>query len=257
MPVLSSFGCVPRSCLALLAGMALCGPVRAQTSPPPGNLQLPPRGHHEAQAAPPVLKAAPREPVHRAAPSHPRRRPPVVEAKKPVPPVHPAPGHPAQAAPPAPPPAAPAKPAEPPKGSATGLPLPRFASLRTDEVNLRAGPGGRYPIDWVYKRRELPVEIEREFDVWRLVQLPDGTKGWVHQATLVGRRSFIVTGAERTLRDSASDKAGAVALLKPGVIGLIRKCEAGSDWCQVQVQEYRGWLKRGEFWGTLPGEAVQ
>ena len=103
-----------------------------------------------------------------------------------------------------PPPPAPTEPAKPPeaetKGSATGLPLPRFAALRSDEVNLRAGPGTRYPIDWVYKRRDLPVEILREFEVWRLIQDPDGIKGWVHQATLTGRRAFIVTGGDATLR---------------------------------------------------------
>ena len=106
-------------------------------------------------------------------------------------------------------------PAEPPKqteadtakGSNTGLPLPRFAALRSDEVNLRAGPGTRYPIQWVYKRRELPVEILREFEVWRLVQDPEGIKGWVHQATLTGRRSFIVTGGDATLRRDAQDGA--------------------------------------------------
>src|SRR6185312_15826767 len=96
--------------------------------------------------------------------------------------------------------AVPEKPAEPPKGTATGLPLPRFAALRSDEVNMRAGPGTRYPINWVYKRRDLPVEIEREFEVWRLVKDPDGTKGWVHQATLTGRRTLIVTGGIHMLR---------------------------------------------------------
>ena len=140
------------------------------------------------------------------------------------------------------------------KGSATNLPLPRFAALRSDEVNLRAGPGTRYPIEWVYKRRELPVEIQREFEVWRLVQDPDGIKGWVHQATLTGRRSFIVTGADATLRRDAQDTAAAVAILKPGVVGHIRACQANSDWCQVQVGDYRGFLKRSQFWGTLPGE---
>lgn len=158
---------------------------------------------------------------------------------------------------PAPPPTAPEKPPEAEtKGSATGLPLPRFAALRSDEVNLRAGPGTRYPIDWVYKRRDLPVEIVREFEVWRLVQDPDGIKGWVHQATLTGRRSFIVTGGDATLRRDAKDTAAAVAILKPGVIGHLRSCQAGSAWCQVQVGEHRGYLKRSQFWGTLPDEAV-
>jgi SH3-like domain-containing protein len=152
-------------------------------------------------------------------------------------------------------PAAP-PPTEPTKGSSTGNPLPRFAALRTDEVNLRRGPGTRYPIDWVYKRRDLPVEIEREFEVWRLIVDPDGTKGWVHQATLTGRRSFIVTGQEQVLRHDPSETSAAVARLKPGVIGHIRACDAGSDWCQMQVGDYRGYLRREEFWGALPNEAI-
>nr|WP_294917837.1 SH3 domain-containing protein [uncultured Neokomagataea sp.] len=80
------------------------------------------------------------------------------------------------------------------KGSNTGLPLPRFAALRADKVYLRRGPGDRYPIDWVYHRRGLPVEIEREFDVWRLIEDSDGVKGWVHQATLFGSRTFVIPG---------------------------------------------------------------
>ena len=156
--------------------------------------------------------------------------------------------------------AAPAAPAKPPpdaaKGTVTGLPIPRFVSLRTDDVNLRSGPGTRYPIEWVYKRRDLPVEVEREFEVWRLVRDPDGVKGWVHQATLTGRRNFFVTGGEQVMRESASDAAVPVAKVEAGVVGRIRECPASSDWCEVQVGDVRGWLKREAFWGTLPGEAV-
>jgi SH3-like domain-containing protein len=179
-------------------------------------------------------------------------------------PVHHAPAKPATPPPaPAPPPAAPVAPAPAPirpdvnKGTTTGLPLPRFASLKTDEVNLRRGPGLNYPIEWVYKRRDLPVEIQREFEVWRLVADPEGVKGWVHQATLVGRRTFVVIGAEQTIRSEAKDSASPVARLKPGVIGRLRACEANAAWCQVQVGEYRGWLKREAFWGSYPGEAIQ
>ncbi|GAB6855800.1 SH3 domain-containing protein [Asaia astilbis] len=80
------------------------------------------------------------------------------------------------------------------KGTNTGLPLPRFAAMRADKVFLRKGPGQRYPIEWVYHRRGLPVEVEREFDVWRLIEDADGMKGWVHQATLVGQRTFVIPG---------------------------------------------------------------
>ncbi len=196
---------------------------------------------------PPPAKHKPTPVVQPHGATHPKK-PPAKPTAAPPPP--------APSVVPVPAPTEPAKPeADNTKGSNTGLPLPRFAALRSDEVNLRAGPGTRYPIEWIYQRRELPVEILREFEVWRLVQDPEGTKGWVHQATLTGRRSFIVTATEATLRREAQDGASPVAILKAGVIGHIRSCQASSDWCQVQTGDYRGYLKRSQFWGTLPGEA--
>ncbi len=144
----------------------------------------------------------------------------------------------------------------PNKGAVTGLPLPRYASLRANAVNLRAGPGTRYPIDWVYKRVGMPVEILREFDVWRLVETPDGQKGWMHEATLVPRRDLIVTGESQTLRAEPNDTAHAVATLEAGVIGRIRSCAVSADWCRVQIGEYRGWLPRSAFWGATAAEPV-
>jgi SH3-like domain-containing protein len=145
---------------------------------------------------------------------------------------------------------------DPEKPEGTTAKLPRFASLRSDDVNMRVGPGTKYPITWIYKRRDLPVEIEREFDVWRWVRDADGVQGWVHQATLMGRRGFIVQKADATLRSDASDTASAVAVLKPGVIGRIRSCEASSAWCNVQAGSYRGFLRRTQFWGVFPDEPV-
>jgi SH3-like domain-containing protein len=112
---------------------------------------------------------------------------------------------------------------------------------------MRAGPG---------TRRDLPVEIEREFDVWRWVRDADGVQGWVHQATLMGRRSFIVQPSDATLRSEARESASVVAILKSGVIGRIRSCGAASDWCEVQAGSYRGYLRRDQFWGAFPNEAV-
>lgn len=168
-----------------------------------------------------------------------------------------APGH-AATPPPSPllDPPAPWQPAHAQKGSATGLPIPRFISLLTDDVNMRVGPGFQYPIEWVYKRRGLPVEVEREFDVWRLVLAPDGGRGWVHESTVSGTRSFIVTGGERILRRQPDDKASALAVLRMGVIGTIRRCKAGDPWCEVSVDGRTGFLRRADFWGTFPDEAV-
>ena len=250
-------------CLVLTSVPALAQTAAVQAQAPPGASAKAQGKAAATPAAKSPTKAAAKAPERVPTAAGPATRTPVVQPSRNVHAVKPPAGAavPAKSpAPTAPPPAAPAEaavPPGPPKGSVTGLPLPRWASLRTDEVNLRKGPGTRYGIDWVYKRRDLPVQIEREFEVWRQIEDQDGVKGWVHQATLIGRRSFVVTGAERVLRGSARDDASAVARLKPGVVGRIRSCDAGSEWCEVQVGDYRGWLKRAEFWGTYAGEAVQ
>jgi SH3-like domain-containing protein len=199
---------------------------------------------------------------HRPAPvHHPHHRPTHHQTgHRPPATVH------AAAPPPAPVPPPKPVPPPPPVGTVTGLPLPRFASLRSDEVNLRSGPGIRYPIQWVYKRRDLPVEIEREYDVWRLVRLGDGTEGWVHQATLIGDRTCLVRAASgagagdlataQTLRATAAADGAPVAYLKPGVIGRVLSCPAGSDWCRIQAHGVTGYLRRDAMWGLLPDEVV-
>ncbi len=221
-------------------------PVAPHPAPATDHKTTPPAKQSPAQPAPPKTGVA--KPAGRRLPAkptaHPARKPPA------------APHAPAAAPAPAPAPVEP-PPAEPGKGSNTGLPLPRFAALRSDDVNFRSGPGTRYPIDWVYKRRDLPVRIEREFEIWRLVEDPFGNKGWVNQATLTGRRTAVVAGSERVLHQAASDSAGPVATLKPNVILRLRGCEANSEWCQAQIGDYRGYIKRSEIWGVLPGEVIQ
>ncbi len=150
----------------------------------------------------------------------------------------------------------PTRPAEPDKGASTGLPLPRFVSLISGDVNMRVGPGFQYPIEWVYRERGLPVVVEREFDVWRLVLAPDGGRGWMHEATLSGTRMFLVSGGTRTLRRRPESNAPVMAVLQAGVIGQILRCGAANEWCSVEVDGRRGYLRRNEFWGTFPDEAV-
>ncbi len=205
--------------------------------------------HHATPVVAPHHGPVPRRPVHRGARVM-TEAPTAAHMNLPPPP------HPAVKI--APKPAAPPKPVIPAdQGTVTGLHLPRYASLKTGDVNMRTGPGARYPVVWTYKRFELPVRIEREFDIWRLVEDMDGIKGWVHQATITGRRTFVVTGADpRTMRAEARDDAAAVAILKPGVVGRIKSCDANAAWCQVQVGDYRGWLARADFWGSDAGEAV-
>ncbi len=134
----------------------------------------------------------------------------------------------------------------------TGLPLPRFASLRAAKVNLRAGPGLRYPVEWVYKRRGLPVMITAEFDAWRKVRDWRGTVGWIHRSMLTGKRTVIATAREVVLRRKPSKDSPAVARAEAGVIARVLVCEA--DWCRVQAGGVRGWVRREALWGTLPEE---
>ncbi len=160
----------------------------------------------------------------------------------------------ASAAPPTP--APPPEPTPPQMGTVTGLQLPRFAALRSDEVNMRAGPGTRFPIEWTYQRRDMPVEIVREFDLWRRIRDQEGVEGWVHSSTLAGRRSFLIRGVDRDLRRRPEENGVVVARLRPGVIGRLIACPAGG-WCEVRVSEYRGFLKRDDIWGVGPEEIVQ
>jgi SH3-like domain-containing protein len=142
-------------------------------------------------------------------------------------------------------------------GTVTKLPVPRFVSLRTNQVNFRAGPGFQYPVSWVYQRDGLPVEIIGEFDVWRQVQAPDGGTGWVHQATIRARRSFYITAAQAVLRASADADARPVAYLAEGVSGTLATCPAGSDFCKVATGAETGYLAREDFWGLLQGETIK
>src|SRR5579872_5423187 len=137
----------------------------------------------------------------------------------------------------------------------SGLPVPRFVTLRSDKVNVRSGPGARYPVEWVYEKRGLPVEVVAEYELWRKVRDLQGTEGWVHQNLLSSRRAVIVVGHVRALKREARDDAGAVAQLEPEVVGQLLECNPG--WCRIDVEGYRGWLKRDEFWGVLPNEKVE
>ncbi len=107
------------------------------------------------------------------------------------------------------------------------LPLPRFVSLRTNEVNLRAGPGIRFPIEWVLVRRGMPVEVLAHDDTWRKIRDHQGVEGWVHQQGLAGRRSALVAGTVRTLHRRPERGSAIVATLDPGVLLMLAECKRG------------------------------
>lgn len=143
-----------------------------------------------------------------------------------------------------------------PASAQESLPLPRFASLDSGEVNLRRGPGRDYEVLWVYQRKGLPVEIIQEFDTWRRIRDRDGTVGWVQQNLLSGKRTALIIDEQRTIRAEPSGSAKPVAILEPGVVARITECKDNA-WCRLEVQGHRGWLRRDEFFGTYPDEAFE
>jgi len=137
----------------------------------------------------------------------------------------------------------------------SGLPVPRFVSLRAAEVNLRTGPGTRYPIEWVLTKRSLPVEVIQEFDTWRKIRDHQGSVGWVQSGFLAGRRTLLVTGETRRLRSERGDDGATVAMVEPGLIGRLIECR--DAWCRAEIGGYKGWLRKTEFWGAYPDEVVK
>ncbi len=133
------------------------------------------------------------------------------------------------------------------------LPLPRFATLRSGEVNMRTGPGTRYPIEWIYARRGLPVEVIAEYDIWRRVRDPEGIEGWINKTELTGKRGIVIIGGTHDLRDDTDDNAAIVAHLETGTIGQMVSCT--QDWCKVKFDGIKGYLRKTQFWGAYPNEA--
>lgn len=143
----------------------------------------------------------------------------------------------------------------PANAAEAGAPLPRFAALRSSEVNLRAGPGGQYPVEWVFLRRSLPIEITAEYGHWRKVRDADGSEGWVHKSLLTGRRSALVIGAVRSLFSDPDAASATVARAEPGVVAALLACADG--WCQIEADGLVGWLPAAHLWGVYDGEIVE
>ncbi len=135
------------------------------------------------------------------------------------------------------------------------LPLPRFVSLKSAQVNLRTGPGIRYPIEWVYQRRALPVEVIAEFDNWRQVRDSEGVMGWIHRSLLSGRRTALVTPPERMFRRAPDAGAPALFRAAPGVVVKIISCDG--QWCRAEQGDSTAWTRQNGLWGVYPGELIE
>ncbi len=150
---------------------------------------------------------------------------------------------------------APALAAEERADGTTNLPTPRFVSLKSNKAMLRAGPDDqRFPIAWEYRRRGLPMEIIREYGIWRQVRDPDGVIGWMNKSLLTGERSGYVVGGIRTLYTSPDLQSRVAWRIEPGVVVTITLCE--NVWCRVANGGRSGYILRNQIWGTYANEAI-
>ncbi len=144
-------------------------------------------------------------------------------------------------------------------GSASGLPVPRFVSLKADKVNMHIGPAKTYEVKWLYQRAGLPVEITAEFETWRRIRDADGTEGWVYHSLLSGRRTGMVTARAAddlvTLHEKPDAQSAVTARLERGVIATVKRC-TGEGWCYLAGRGFEGFVQQTRLWGVYPNEKV-
>jgi SH3-like domain-containing protein len=127
--------------------------------------------------------------------------------------------------------------------------VPYWAALRAGEVNMRVGPSADFPIEWVYHRQGLPVKVLRVMQGWRLVQDPDGARGWIIARLLTPDRGAIVVGdGLADLRKDPETGARVLWRAESGVVGALGQCESG--WCEFAVGARRGWVRAERLWGS-------
>ena len=137
-------------------------------------------------------------------------------------------------------------------GQVTNLPVPRFVSMKASEGNVRRGPSLTHRIDWVFKRRDMPLRVTAEHGHWRRVQDRDGLGGWVHYTLISGVRTVIVEKDLLKLRTRPDATASASAALEAGVVARLGKCSI--EWCRITSGGYSGWVPKARIWGIEPNE---
>ena len=124
-----------------------------------------------------------------------------------------------------------------------------FLTLRNDKVNLRQGPSFEYPIKLFYKKKFLPVLVLDKFENFRKIRDHENNTGWVHVSQLSKKKAAITIEDDQLLFDRPSIYSTPSAVLKKGKLCKIKKCK--DNWCKIQVENFKGWVKKDNLWGLL------
>lgn len=153
-------------------------------------------------------------------------------------------------------------------GQVTGLPIPRFIILKSQETNLRKGPNVRFPIVWTYTRKGYPMEIVAEFENWRKIRDIDGVQGWIHENLITGTRNVAIIGQtykstslsykiksnELILFRYPDETSYPISRAQFGVIGKLKQCQ--KEWCKVKFNDISAWVLKTNLWGVYPDEII-
>jgi SH3-like domain-containing protein len=141
----------------------------------------------------------------------------------------------------------------------SGLPVPRFVSIKADRVNVRGGPDKDHDVSFIFTRVGWPVEITAEFENWRRIRDSDGSEGWVYHSLLSGSRMAAIQMKEKTdlalLHDEPDANSPVLAKLEAGVLGAVKACTG--TWCHLVGKNFNGWVEQDDLWGVYPNEKIE
>jgi len=144
-------------------------------------------------------------------------------------------------------------------GAASGLPVPRYVSLKADKVNVRGGPSRDHDVAWVFTRAGIPVEITAESENWRRIRDAEGAEGWVFHSLLSGRRTVLISPTAKAAAFSLYERPGedtrVLAKLEPRVLGTVRTCD--KKWCRIFGEGFDGFIQQHLLWGVYPNEVIE
>lgn len=154
-------------------------------------------------------------------------------------------------------------------GGVTGLPIPRFVSLKSSETNLRKGPNYKFPVNWIYKQKGYPMQLIAEFENWRKLRDEDGSEGWVHENLISGIRHLYIARnnykiknefysaqkSELILFKYPDETSYPIARMQIGTLGKLKNCQ--KEWCKIKIANFSGWVLKQNTWGVLNDEIIK
>ena len=141
-------------------------------------------------------------------------------------------------------------------GQETGLEIPRYVSLKSNDVNIRVGPSINYPIEIKYIVKNYPLKVIEEYEDWRKVEDFKKNIGWIHKSLISGTRTGIVLSEDNKNIELLNTLDGnIIGEIGKGNIIYLEKCKI--DWCFISSGNFKGWMDKKHIWGVKQNEIIK